>query len=121
MEDTNPGGFTLQPVQKRDHRKFDKEKPKPFLDMNDFTAAMDELIEGDRPEIVDNLVEHLTGVQLHPVKQSIREEDEFAFKTPIMPDKNNDEELGNYFKVNKLQFTAIHNAFKHLWGETKEL
>lgn len=30
--------------------------------MNDFTAAMDELIEGDRPEIVDNLVEHLTGV-----------------------------------------------------------
>ena len=37
-----------------------------------------------------------------------------------MPDKNNDEELGNYFKVNKVQFTAIHNAFKNLWGETKE-
>ena len=50
--------------------------------MNDFTAAMDELIEGDRPEIVDNLVEHLTGVQMQQVKQSIREEDEFAFKTP---------------------------------------
>ena len=62
MDETNQSGFAVLPVQKRDHRKYDKEKPKPYLDMSDFTAALDELIEGDRPEIVDNLVEHLTGV-----------------------------------------------------------
>lgn len=61
MEETNQNGLAAIQVQKRDHRKFDKERPKPFLDMSDFVGAMDELIEGDRPEIVDNLVEHLTG------------------------------------------------------------
>ena len=64
MEETNQGGFAAMLVQKRDHRKFDKEKPKPFLDWTDFMGAMDELIEGDRPEIVDNLVEHLTGLSI---------------------------------------------------------
>ena len=51
---------------------------------------------------------------------SIREEDEYAFKTPTMPDKNNDEELSNYFKVNKVHFGAVHNAFKNLWGPNPE-
>ena len=82
---------------------------------------MDEVIEGDRPEIVDNLVEHLTGVQMQQVKLSIREEDEFAFKVPVMPEKNNDDDLANYHKVfNKIHYNAIHQAFKNLWGNTKE-
>ena len=64
--------------------------------MNDFLNAMDDIIPGDRPEIVDNLIEHLTGVQMQQVKQSIREEDEFAFKVPIFPDKSNDDDLGKH-------------------------
>lgn len=51
---------------------------------------------------------------------SIREEDEYAFKTPTMPDKNNDEELSNYYKVNKVHFGAVHTAFKNLWGPNPE-
>lgn len=62
MEETNQNGFAGIPAQKRDHRKYDRERPRPFLDWSDFLGAMDELIGGDRPEIVDNLVEHLTGI-----------------------------------------------------------
>jgi len=64
MDDSNQGSFAAMQVQKRDHRKYDKERPKPYLDFNDFLVAIGELIEGERPEIVDNLVEHLTGIQM---------------------------------------------------------
>lgn len=44
------------------------------------------------------------------------------FKEPILPDKNNDEDLANYYKVfnNKTTFNAIYSAFKNLWGVNKE-
>ena len=34
-----------EPVPKKDHRKYDKERPKPYLDWNDFLSYMDEHLE----------------------------------------------------------------------------
>jgi hypothetical protein len=43
MDDTLSGGFLGSgPAQKKDHRKFDKDRPKPYLDWNDFLSYMDE-------------------------------------------------------------------------------
>ena len=99
MDDPSATSFGLgAPTTKKDHRKFDKERPKPFLDINDFLYYMDEAIPGERPEIVDDIVWHLTGCELAPVKQSIREEDEFPMSKALMPDHHNDEELANYKK-----------------------
>jgi len=53
---------------KKDHRKFDKDRPKPFLDENEFCAAMEEWLDGERPAIVDDIILHLTGVELTQVK-----------------------------------------------------
>ena len=66
-----------QPLPKRDHRKFDRERPRQYLDWNDFQTYMEDAFEGDRPEIIDDLVKYLTGIDLKSTKQSIREEDEF--------------------------------------------
>lgn len=53
---------------KKDHRKFDKDRPKPYLDENEFCAAMEEWLDGERPAIVDDIILHLTGVELTQVK-----------------------------------------------------
>ena len=66
-----------QPLPKRDHRKFDRERPKQYMDWNDFQTYMEDAFEGDRPEIIDDLVKYLTGIDLKSAKQSIREEDEY--------------------------------------------
>ena len=58
----------MPPVPKRDHRKFDKDNPMPYLDFNDFMGFMDDAFEGDRPELCDDLVFHLTGVEMKPMK-----------------------------------------------------
>ena len=34
--------------------------------------------ESERPAIVDDIIQHLTGIEFQPVKQTIREEDELA-------------------------------------------
>lgn len=76
---------------------------------------MDEIYDGERPEIIDNLVEHLTGIKYEPVKQSIREGEEF--KAPTMPKAANDDELGNFKKsLSKTHYLAITTAFERLWG-----
>jgi len=91
----------MPPVPKRDHRKFDKEKPMPYLDLHDFMQFMDEAFEGERPELVDDLVYHLTGVEMMPMKQSIREDDEFANRRPNFPNHTNDESMMEYKRVFK--------------------
>lgn len=117
MNSTLRGGTTMQgtlggrqkkedlllmpPVPKRDHRKFDKEKPMPYLDLHDFMQFMDEAFEGERPELVDDLVYHLTGVEMMPMKQSIREDDEFANRRPNFPNHTNDESMMEYKRVFK--------------------
>ena len=113
MDDQGASNFGPgAPTVKKDHRKFDKEKPKPFLDWNDFLYYMDESIQGDRPEIIDDIVYHLTGVELVPLKQSIREEDEFPMSKALMPDHHNDEELANHKKtIAKAQYQAITSVF----------
>jgi hypothetical protein len=48
MENTtnSPNLFLgAEPVQKKDHRRYDKERPKPYLDWNDFLSYMDEHLE----------------------------------------------------------------------------
>ena len=117
MDDGSPANFIQPPTQKRDHRKYDKERPKPHLDWSDFLACADELIEGDRPEIVDNLVEHLTGVRLEAVKQRISEEEEYTGKLPVMPRANNDDQLADYKKtIPEAHYKAITGAFARLYG-----
>lgn len=115
-------GFFAPPTQKKDHRKFDKEKPKPFLDWNDFLHYMDEAFEGDRPEIIDDLIYHLSGIEMAPAKQSIREEDEYAFKKPMISKGDNDEVIQELRKqLSKANFHAITGAFEKLWsGQKKE-
>ena len=112
----------LRTPPKKDHRKFDKERPKPFLDWNDFLHYMDDAFQGDRPEIVDDLVYHLTGIEIAPAKQSIREEDEYKHKRPTIPKADNDEIIADYKKqFPKAQFQAITGAFEKLWaGQKKE-
>ena len=81
------------PVPRKDHRKFDKDsKGKPYLDLKEFMSYMDETFD-ERPELVDDLVLHLTGVEM-PVQQTIREQDELAGKKPQIPDYSNNEFLG---------------------------
>ena len=36
MDDPRETGFIKTPVKKPDHRKYDRERPKPYLDWNDF-------------------------------------------------------------------------------------
>jgi len=110
--------FLLQaPAPKKDHRRFDKEKPRTFLDLNDFMFYMDETFEGERPELIDDLVYHLTGVEMMPMKQSIREDDEFIVKKPTMPKADNDEQLLDYKKqFPKPQYQSIMGCFEKLWG-----
>lgn len=122
MDDTATVGFLgPDPPQKRDHRKFDKDRPRPYLDWNEFHAFMDEHIEEDRPAIVDDIILHLTGVELAPVKQAIREEDEFKQGKIVMPTAHNDEELANLKKTTpKPQYSAILKAFNTLYGHNKE-
>ena len=69
------------PQPKRDHRKFDRERPRQYLDWNDFQTYMEDAFEGDRPEIIDDLIKYLTGIDLKSAKQFIREEDEFKTMT----------------------------------------
>jgi Ca2+-binding EF-hand superfamily protein len=70
---------------------------------------------------VDDIVFHLTGIELQPVKQSIREEDEFRFKKVVLPTAHDDEDLANYKKhLVKAQYNAIVQAFGLLWGKNKE-
>jgi len=88
----------MPPAPKRDHRKFDKENPVPYLDLSDFMQFMDEAFEGERPELVDDLVFHLTGVEMVPMKQSIREDEEFVNRKPVMPRPDNDENLAEFKK-----------------------
>ena len=57
---------------------------------------MDENTEGERPELIDDLVQHLTGVSMTSQKQLIREDDEFLIKKPMMPKIDDFEELVNY-------------------------
>ena len=63
---------------------------------------------------------------MQPVKQSIREEDEFAFKVPAFPDKSDDSDIGRnlaelYSAIgNKDHYRAIESSFKKLWGLKKE-
>lgn len=119
MEETASGGFLgPEPPQKmKDHRRFDKDRPKPYLDFNDFFAYMDENLEDDRPAIVDDVVFHLTGVELAPVKQTIKEEDEYKQTKIVMPTAHNDEELANLKKSTpKPQYSAIMKAFANLYG-----
>ena len=114
--------------KQRDHRKFDKEKPRPYLDFPEFLAYMLEDpspaaggAEGERPILVDDIVHHLTGIEFQPVKQSIREEDEFAFKKPLMPDYRTNDALAEFKKLfGKEQYNSITSAFEKLWGENKE-
>ena len=73
------------PQPKRDHRKYDRERPKQYLDWNDFQTYMEDAFEGDRPEIIDDLVKYLTGIDLKSAKQSIREEDEFKTMAVQIP------------------------------------
>lgn len=134
MDDTPSSGFMFSGAmggaggKQRDHRKFDKEKPKPYLDFPEFLAYMLEDqspsaggVEGERPIIVDDIVHHLTGIEFQPVKQSIREEDEFAQKKPMMLTYHNSEALAEFKKdLNKPQYNAITSAFEKLWGESKE-
>jgi hypothetical protein len=54
---------------------------------------MADAFPGDRPAIIDDLVKHLTDVELFSIKLSINEEEEFANKKPIMPSSVNDEML----------------------------
>ena len=113
-EGSSKAGFLDQePVQKqRDHRKYDKDRPKPYLDWNDFYTFMDENLEDDRPSIIDDIVYHLTGVELAPVKQAIREEDEYKQGKIVMPTAHNDEELASFKKTTpKPQYSAILKAF----------
>ena len=70
MDATVANKYTLLPKanQKRDHRRFDKEKPKPYLDWSDFYNFMDDQLDGERPGIIDDIIRHLTGVELTAVK-----------------------------------------------------
>ena len=40
----------------------------PYLDFQDFMYYMDDVFEGDRPELCDDLVFHLTGVEMKQTK-----------------------------------------------------
>ena len=109
----------ITPTKRPDHRKFIVASKRPFLNLEDFMFYMDEAFEGERPELIDDLVHHLTGVEMQPMKQSIREDDEFSIKKPIMPRPDNDfEELQNWKNARwpKPQFQTIMNSFELLWG-----
>jgi len=41
---------------------------------------MADAFPGDRPSIIDDLVQHLTGVQMVSTKQSINEADEYPIE-----------------------------------------
>lgn len=65
-------GGASQRVHLKDHRKFDKDKPKPYLDWNDFLAYMtgDQALvsvaggdNNERPSIVNDIIQHLTGIE----------------------------------------------------------
>ena len=81
------------PSKRPDHRKTYKANSKVFLTEQDFLSYMDEMFEGERPELIDDLVYHMTGVEMVPIKQSIREDDEFLIKKPIMPNADNNDDV----------------------------
>jgi len=66
-------------------------------------------------------VYHLTGVELAPVKQSIREEDEYKLDKTVMPSAHSNEELADVKKTTpKPLYSAITKAFSILWGLTPD-
>ena len=82
MDGGNKGFSLMQSAQKKDHRKYDKDKDKdkPSLNEQEFISLMADAFPGDRPSIIDDLVQHLTGVQMVSTKQSINEADEYPIE-----------------------------------------
>ena len=79
---------------------------------------MEEWLDGDRPAIIDDVVLHLTGVELQPAKPKIREEDEFQTKKILFPDHFTNDEMTQLKKeLSKPQYLAINEAFANLWGK----
>ena len=64
-------GRVRDPRKHLDHRKYDKDKPKPYLDWSEFLAYMLEDqqssatsgSDSERPAIVADIIHHLTGIQ----------------------------------------------------------
>ena len=104
----------MQSAQKKDHRKYDKDKDKdkPSLNEQEFISLMADAFPGDRPSIIDDLVQHLTGVQMVSTKQSINEADEYPIEKAQMPKADNDEELATLKRTfSKVHYQAITQAF----------
>lgn len=70
MDGPSKGFSLMQSAQKKDHRKYDKDKDKdkPSLNESEFINLMADAFPGDRPSIIDDLVQHLTGVQMVSTK-----------------------------------------------------
>ena len=69
----------------------------------------------ERPEILDDIVLHLTGITLSQTKQAIREDEEYAVKTVSKPNHNTDDNLKEKKnELPKVQYTAITEAFNNL-------
>lgn len=74
------------------------------MEKEDFFYYMDDVF-GERPELIDDLVYHLTGIEMLPVKQFISENAELELKKPCMPKADNDENLAELKrKLGKLQY-----------------
>ena len=99
MDDSSGIGFggPPPPGNKRDHRKFDSDNPKDYLNWKEFVALMEEQLDGDRLPLIDDLIYYLTGVKLAPAKERIREEEEHKPTKPVLPTHQTDEDL-NAFK-----------------------
>ena len=73
------------PAAKKDHRKFDNDNPRDYLNWKDFKDLMEEQLDGDRLDLIDDLIYYLTGVKLAPAKERIHEEEEHKPIKPVMP------------------------------------